>query len=201
MLLHVSYHKCVLFSTLKKSHLTSWSSKWDGESIPVEWHSHFSPDSDILSHFPWYRRPFSPLAWTLWPPDPTRKTLCHPPPSLLAALYPPLSPPSIRLGSAADGWALRRGLQEGSGLLSGTFQRCCAGIERDELRQDWHRFERGDKWREDVLRAKEVWKNVLRIVSLCKQFLPRVAATASTPSFYLSPDDLHILIFHHLHHP
>lgn len=109
--------------------------------------------------FPWYRCPFSAPALTFWPSDPTRKTLWHPPPSLLAALYPPLSPPSIHLGSAADGWALMNGLQEGSGLLSGTFQSYCAGIERDGLKRDWHRFERRGKLRKKQNKLGENTKN------------------------------------------
>lgn len=60
-----------------------------------------------------------------------------PPCSSLSAPFSTLNPS----GSAADGWALRKGLQEWSGLLSGTFQSYCAGIERDGLKRDWHRFE------------------------------------------------------------
>ena len=44
-------------------------------------------------------------------------------PPLPSSLSAPFSPPSIHLGPAADRWPLRRGSQQGSGLLSGTFFR------------------------------------------------------------------------------
>lgn len=114
--------------------------------------------SNILPNFPWYRCPLFPLALLPCPLVLTRKTLHHPPPSLLAAFYPAPCPPSICLGPAADGWPLRRGSQEGSGLLSGTFQSPTVGRWRET---NWGKIGtdlRKEEWRKNMLGAKEVLK-------------------------------------------
>lgn len=74
----------------------------------------------------------------------------------------------------------------------------CAEMERDELRQDWHRFEEREMKEKHV---GEVLKKILKIVSLYKQSFPSVAPAVSISSSHLSPADHHILIFHHLHLP
>lgn len=55
--------------------------------------------------------------------------------------------------------------------------------------------------KENMSRAKEVLRKILKIVSLYKQFLPSVAPAVSTSSSRFSPADHHILIFHHLRLP
>lgn len=131
--------------------LTSWSAEWGGEAVPVGRHGHFSPDSNILPHFPWYRRPLSPLALPLWPPDLTRKTLCHPPhPSFQLFIRPFLLPQSIWGQQLMDG-------PSGEGCRKGQvcFLELCRGTARRWRETNWGKI--GTDLRKERNEGKTCW--------------------------------------------
>lgn len=119
-----------LFSTLRKRKPLSPPGQPSKAEMP-SWRSdmaifHLPPNT--LPHFPRCRRPLplplpAGLSALTSRPNPQNSLPSASMPPLPSSLSAPFSPPSIHLGPAADRWPLRRGSQQGSGLLSGTFFR------------------------------------------------------------------------------
>lgn len=179
------------WKTKSSSHLLLGDMK---RRFPVEQHGHFSADSNILPHFPWYGRPLYPLALPLWPPDLTHKILFHPPPSSLPVLYPPFLPSPNPCGASSWWMAPQERLREGLALLSGTFQSHSKDGERQIESGLAEILEHERNEGKNMLRAKAL-KKIRKIVSLCKQSLPSVTAVVSTFSLGYH----YTLIFHHLY--
>lgn len=195
---------CVWFSTFKivKDILPSWSAEWGREAILVDRHGHFSPDSNILPHFPWYRRPPLPAGLTALTsrPNPQNSlpSTSIPPSSSLSALFSSLNP------SGASSWWIAP-QERVAGRVRPAFWNFFSAAAQRRRKTNWGKIGtdlRGrEKWRKNMLGAKEVLKKILKIGSLYKQFLPIAASAVSTSSSHLSPADHHILIFHHLRLP
>lgn len=84
-----------------------------------------------ITSFPQVQTPTPPRGLTVLTPtsNPQKLSAIHLHPFLELFILL-LFPPSILSGSAADGWPLRKRLQEGLGRLSGTFQSCSRDEER-----------------------------------------------------------------------